>query len=194
MMTVLPLYDGDLNGIITQGFVNFETIVSTNNSAAQIPPNLFDRSNATHWCSKSEPWSFFEIDFIDFGVSLTNYTIKVGPWGETSNYPRQWTVSGFDGRSWLNISNIIESGMNVASKSKTFPSINMNVFFSSLRFTITGVSFHPMQYYHFCADEIEIFGYIGKANQSLFVFSRPRPPNCLNYMINIAYMFLPFFC
>ena len=146
------------NGIISSNIVNFETVVSSNNSLSQIPENLFDRNNATNWCSKNEPWSFVEINFLDFRVLLTNYTVKVGSWGGVGDSPKQWVVSGFNGESWFNISTIFVSGMNVASKSTTFSAQNMNIYFSSIRITMTGGNYVSSERYHFCADEFEIFG------------------------------------
>ena len=89
---------------------------------------------------------------------MTNYSIKVGPWGTNDDYPKQWVVSGYSGESWFNISTITESGMNVASKSKTFPAQDLNIYFSSIRITMTGRNYYSSERYHFCADEFKIFG------------------------------------
>ena len=186
MMNILPVSNGDLNGIITRKIINYEVVVSSTHVGSYFIEGLFDRDSSKWWCSKNDPWSFIQLNFNFFGILLTNYTVKAGPWIPDSNYPKQWIVSGFDGEVWENISTVTESNVNVSNKVQTFQSEKTNVFFSSIRFTMTNRTYYSIEQYHFCVDELELFGFIGKANHILFDFSSSNQCSCMyisNYLL-----------
>ena len=96
-------------------------------------------------------------------IKITDYTFVAlldNPNQIEDHYPRSWSVSGFDGVEWRNISYVPESGITygVPKSFKTFDSGP----FSSLQFTMTDRTYRAgFPGYLFCLTNFEIFGEIG---------------------------------
>ena len=81
--------------------------------------NILINETEDDWCSETIPFSYFSVFFNDLYVSMTSYTFHTGNWGDNS-YPSQFTVSGFDGNKWTNISNVVQTKLSNSFHTENF--------------------------------------------------------------------------
>ena len=118
---------------------------------------IVQNETTKYWCSNNNTWQYFVVDFKGIYVSLDRYSIKAGEW--IHNFPQRWSVAGFDGVSWHNISNVEKSGLEKALDKGNYMTFNRN-FFKSFKFTHTGPNEKGNNYFCICC--FEMFGKVAK--------------------------------
>ena len=119
--------------------------------------NIIDHETTKYWCSADSKWQYFRVYFNDVFVSLTSYFIQSGEWSH--DFPQKWSVSGFDGRFWHNVSNVENSGIVKARDFGNYMTFNHN-FFKAFEVIHTGPNAAGTNY--FCVCNFEMFGTITK--------------------------------
>ena len=157
MIEIKPSYDSDLYGVLRRYTSSFDLTNSSHNSNDFVS-YILDNSTNKYWCSASIEWQYFTISFKTFYFNLKSYAVQTGSWNlATSEYPKEWVVSGFDGKEWHNISTVAVSDMHKNNYAKRF-STDSNKYFKQFRVTGTGPSYGG--HYYFCINNFDMFGKI----------------------------------
>ena len=177
---------GSNKGLFYNKKVQIQSYASSENEL-RYTQYMFDNNQNTWFCSNSTPHSYFQINFINIGVKLKEYAVRVGNW--ENSYPRSWTVTGFNGMSWYNLSTVIESKMNEPNnKVKTYPiSYYSKFYYTSIRFeSIDECYTSTNNTHHFCMADLEIFGVLGNVINN-FIFTAKNNKSMKN-TINFAFI------
>ena len=137
--------------------------------------NIINHETTKYWCSIDSKWQYFRVYFTDVFVSLKSYFIQSGDW--SYNFPQKWSVSGFDGLFWHNVSNVENSGIAKALGFGNYMTFNHD-FFKAFEFIHTGLNDHGTNY--FCVCNFEMFGSVSKYMPRKYTrCSRTIKPNML---------------
>ena len=117
---------------------------------------IINETTKNYWCSEKKEWQYFTIVFHDYYVSLKSYTIQAGDWETNADYPQKWIVSGLDYDNWVNLSNIVDSGIRESLQSKTFYLNESRNVYKGFRLMMTDKSLAGS--FHFCINNFDIFG------------------------------------
>ena len=149
------------NGILRNERVSYNMSSSGENVNENRYEYLVDGNSSTYSCTKNVNYSFYEFSFSNQNtVKIKSYSILTRT-TDVDIFPKSWTLSGFDGNKWLNVSTIIESKLTKANKSALF-NVDFVVSFSKLRITQIGAPYvKSTQFYHLCFAGVDFFGSFG---------------------------------
>lgn len=136
--------------------------------------NIVDDNSASYSCTKNESFSYFNFTFYGKNtVRVTSYSIRSYDINKTTaSYPRSWVLSGYDGKSWINISTVVESNLNSFNKTGTYRTYSSHAF-SALKLTQIREAYNYVHNY-FCFSEFELFGSFGFHPRLCFTQQRYR--------------------
>ena len=170
-------------GLIQQNKIKIQYSASSVYSDRYIY-KLFDYTTTTWFCSENIPGSFFQVDFVDSLVKIYFYYITVGDW---ESYPKSWNVTGFNGKTWLLLSDIEDNKMN-ENKIQTFDIYQnkQKYFYSSIRLTMTKQNYGKNDY--FCVADFDITGEIYSSLG--FIILSNNKISILNQLLSCISIFL----
>ena len=156
---ILPKSENDINGLLHRNKYKYTisaSSVQTEGDVTKYIENLVDYSLGTSkwWCSNNVPFQYFEIDFEDNPVLITNYTFYVGDWGASNSYPKSWDVTGFFQGKEFYAGNITDSGINGPLSTHVY-STDLYGPFSKIRFTLRETYISRRT---FCLCKFDLFG------------------------------------
>ena len=151
----------DFDTLIFKQKVNIQYMASSVYDNQRVMKYLFDNDPLTNFCSQEYENSYFQIDFIGSLVKIKSYIVDVGEW--TTNFPKSWNLTAYNGKSWLLLSNIQESELNYKRALKEYNiEYNNNDYYNSIRITSTGENYAHS--HSFCFADFDITGKIYSTN------------------------------
>ena len=146
-------------GILYNEKDNYEIQVSRENKNIERLPNLVDDDESTYSCTTSSLYSFFMFEFKNnLKVEVNKYAVRSH--NDDGNNPRQWALSGYNGKKWVNLSIVVESGLITNGASKTYD-IDHKEPVSKIKMTLIGNTYLNVTYnLQFCMADFDIFGII----------------------------------
>ena len=146
--------------------------------------NLYDNNKDTYSCLSIKSWNAYTFSFTSFQVKVTSYALQTYLYSNwvSIQFPKQWVLSGFDGKKWTNISTVVDSKLSTKGVIGTF-STDIVKPFSKLKITQIGPGYGADGYQELlCIANIEFHGYTGFFSNEITCYRKER------------YLFCSLFC
>ena len=165
--SILPSNNSDIKGTFRQlsPYLNAkaEGEVHSNQTIKQPENVLNDKGEGSCWYSPNEKGSHITLSFSRYSLFITNYSLKAPNKFCTQYYfPKEWTLYGFNGESWVLLSAITDANFSEHDQIKTFSVTELNHFetFSKFRF-VNGKNSSPnSNQFIFAIQAIDLFGIV----------------------------------
>ena len=171
-------------GILNQNQNAFEIKTTGENINEDRVEYLYDNNNNSYSCLSIKSFNAYTFSFSSFQVKVTNYALQTYLFDVDSRiqFPKQWVLSGFDGKKWINVSTVADSKLATKGAIGTF-STDIVKPFSKLKITQIGPGYGATGFEElFCIANIEFHGFTGFFNELITCYRKER------------YLFYSLFC
>lgn len=178
-----PRFRGDLNGILVQKLGKYKIIPSSTNNyetySSRVEYMTDGKLDESDWCSRNYVNEFFDIEFLDFSLKITNYTMRTRGYSDVS--PVSWVVQTKINNNRENISLVDHDPFREMS-TQTF-GIDDNRRLNNIRFMQLESNMHPSDHPQcFCVKDIDLFGII----HTKYTYNPMHFLNQIFYFVNVA--------
>ena len=147
--------DGDYRGLLRDNPKIF-TLSSSTSNVEEGRIQYIVQDNQNYFCSdEHDQHPYFEVVFDNYYLALNAYTFDCTGFLSSSSYPVTWSVSGFTGHKWENISYVNDAKLNYYSLRHTYV-VNSRKLYQRFKFSQNGLSIAGN--YFFCFTNFDMFG------------------------------------